>query len=225
MPYTLSHLAAALPARNSQLSFVAVAIGCLAPDLSYLFLPVYKIAGHTLFSLFYFSLPVSLLIYFWFQKKGCAYLLQMFPWMPGIQKKSVSCISLSILLGAASHIVWDSFTHQTGFVVRQFDGLEQTHFYSLPLYKWLQYFSSAGGLAVVVWALRKKCALSKLRWVTLNRASLELFILSSGLFIVISFTLGWSIAPFYMLNRAFFAGLTAAFLLSLRSNQTPPPSN
>jgi Domain of unknown function (DUF4184) len=61
---------------------------------------------------------------------------------------------ISIWLGAITHIVWDSFTHPTGWAVQHLLWL-QSLIGQWPLYKLLQYGSGLLGVAGLwVWAMR-----------------------------------------------------------------------
>jgi Domain of unknown function (DUF4184) len=58
---------------------------------------------------------------------------------------------VSIAIGGISHILWDDFTHSTGWFVLRFP-LLQSKIGSLPLYKLLQYGSGIFGLfALSIW--------------------------------------------------------------------------
>jgi len=61
---------------------------------------------------------------------------------------------LSAVLGAATHVVWDSFTHWDGWVVRRVPVLDEEVLGS-PLYHQLQYGSSALALVVIALFLRR----------------------------------------------------------------------
>lgn len=65
--------------------------------------------------------------------------------------------ALAILAGAVTHLIWDGFTHERAAGVRMFPVLDEfgppIDGHSLQLYRWLQYFSSVLGLAVVLIAL------------------------------------------------------------------------
>lgn len=219
MPYTLSHLAAALPLRKTKLSFVALLIGCLAPDLSYLFLPIFKPEGHSLLSLLYLSLPSVLILYFWYHRRGANFFCEIFPWIPQTQNHSFGIVCVSGLIGAFTHIAWDSFTHQTGQAVQLLPWLEQSAFFSLPVYKWLQYLSSVFGLIVVLAAIARQSAVLNCGVLKTGRDLNQYLALSIGLFIAFNYLLGWSIAYFYVLNRAFFTTLLAAIVLSFKTKK------
>jgi hypothetical protein len=63
----------------------------------------------------------------------------------------------ALLLGAATHLLWDTFTHENARGVRMFPLLTdygpEMAGHPLHLYRWLQYGSSILGLALVAMAL------------------------------------------------------------------------
>lgn len=68
----------------------------------------------------------------------------------------------SLLIGVASHIVWDLFTHEGRWGVAAIPALGED-WGPLPGYKWLQHSSSAIGLTVIgvwmlVWLLRRSAS-------------------------------------------------------------------
>ena len=54
----------------------------------------------------------------------------------------------ALLIGSATHVLWDSATHDWGFVVEGL-GVLRENYGRLPLYSWLQHISTVGGSAVV----------------------------------------------------------------------------
>jgi hypothetical protein len=64
----------------------------------------------------------------------------------------LAIILVSIAIGAASHVFWDSFTHRGAFFAQTFDVL-QAQLGPMALYEWLQYGSGVFGLAgLALWA-------------------------------------------------------------------------
>ena len=63
-------------------------------------------------------------------------------------------VVLSVLVGAATHLLWDSFTHP-GWVADHL-GVLRVQLGPLLVEKWLQHVSSVAGLVIVtVWAARR----------------------------------------------------------------------
>jgi hypothetical protein len=167
MPFTLAHSAAALPFRRLRLVPSALVIGTFAPDFEYfLRMDVVGRVGHTMHGVFLFALPVAMGMLWLFQRfvKGPATLL-----LPdGVQRRLAIdaepfrffglarflWIIFSILLGIATHLVWDSFTHKNTWPTRHWP-LLRIHVQlpmnrQLPIYGILQHGSSVLGLFVLL---------------------------------------------------------------------------
>jgi hypothetical protein len=172
MPFTLAHAAAALPFRRTKLIASAVVVGCFAPDFEYFI----RLAprggfGHTLPGLFVFDLPLGLAVYWLFHRYAKEPLWTCLPEDARQRVKlgpstspfggavQSALVSLSILVGGATHILWDSFTHPSFWPYRHWHFLSDT--VRLPIaglvqnYKLLQHASTAFGLLVLlIWFLR-----------------------------------------------------------------------
>lgn len=174
MPFTISHIAAALPLRAPMGRFgvpSALAIGTMAPDFVY-FHWGFELRGatHTLPALFWYCLPVGMLVYVlwhWVLKRP---LLALGPVAIEQRLRRIAAaplprdaahwiaVAISIVVGAATHLLWDAFTHIQDFGVRAFPILASEPFtlggYRIAVYKLLQHGSSLVGLAILaVWAL------------------------------------------------------------------------
>ncbi|MGA7244662.1 MAG: DUF4184 family protein [Terracidiphilus sp.] len=167
MPFTLSHAAAALPFRRTRLIMSALVIGCFAPDFEY-FIPFahHGSFGHSLPGIFVLDLPFSLIVLWLFHgyaKEPLAACLpasararlQLGPRTLSVNSPSrFAMIVISVLVGIATHILWDSFTHSGNWVSRHLPFLSIN--VSLPLfgprpwYAILQYISSALGIVILL---------------------------------------------------------------------------
>ncbi|MEI9969028.1 MAG: DUF4184 family protein [Terracidiphilus sp.] len=169
MPFTLSHAAAAWPFRKTRLEMPALLIGCFAPDFAYfMFIRSRGAIGHSLLGAFIFDLPVSLAVLWLFY----AYVRQPFLMLlpkgfrrrlkPGSGNFSfwpparLALIVVSILIGTATHILWDSFTHPFYWPYRHWsflsDVVQVPVAGNMPMFKALQYASTLFGLVfVAVW--------------------------------------------------------------------------
>lgn len=169
MPFTAGHPAIILPfIRSRYLSATGLIVGSLSPDFEYFFkMSVNSVHSHTKAGLFYFDLPVTIALSLLFHQLVKSNLIANSP--PFFQRRFQDTLQfnflnylktnwgiflLSSLLGAASHIFWDSFTHNNRFFVRQFSEIYQTTFVpfngaNYPLFYVLQQISTAVGLAVV----------------------------------------------------------------------------
>ena len=187
MPFTLAHPMAAAPIwllSKRKLDLLALAIGTMIPDLQYFIaLKPVRTIGHSLPGVFIEGLPCSLvllLVFHWVLKYplralASSYVADRLPPVGGFSLFPLSqflIIIASIAIGGISHILWDDFTHSTGWFVVRFP-LLQFKIMSLPLYKLLQYGSGIfglGGLSIwfLVWLLKTKPRPSKetlpVRW-------------------------------------------------------------
>jgi hypothetical protein len=145
----------------------------MAPDFEYVirFSPG-AIIGHSLLGTILFDLPVGILVLWYFHhflkrplaallpSPHCDYLApraaQSFAWRPAPRALLV-CGAL--LLGTATHLLWDGFTHSNGWAVSVLPLLSARPFaaagLNLAVYRLLQHVSSVVGLlALTVWYLR-----------------------------------------------------------------------
>jgi hypothetical protein len=173
MPFTLSHAAAALPFRRTRLVFPAVVVGSFAPDFEYFVrLGPWGKFGHSLIGVFAFDLPLALLTLGLFERYAQE---PLWAWLPrGFRQRfprnghapsrqtigQWSLVVLSILVGIATHILWDAFTHATYWPYQHIHLLHDS--FGLPLagavpaYLLLQQVSSVFGLVVLlIWIQRQ----------------------------------------------------------------------
>ena len=166
MPFTISHAAAAMPFRRTRLVISALIIGCMAPDFEYfLHAGMFGRESHNIRGAFEFALPATLIALAAFHvvlKRPLAALLPNF-----LQERIVFeefhfwplkrflMVALSALIGIATHLLWDSFTHAHGRAVMHLPWLmnEVTIFgRDVPYYKVAQHSSTLFGLAVLaIW--------------------------------------------------------------------------
>lgn len=166
MPFTLSHPAAAVPFTKKGFVFSALVIGSMAPDFE-LFLPglIQDRFAHSVPGIFLFCLPASCVVFCLFHLVLKEPLLSLLP--DSHQKRLqpiVNCftfgtpkrwalIFLSFFIGILTHIVWDSFTHETGWFVEYFPAMRNPVFHigpsAIPLFFFLQYSSTIIGLGLL----------------------------------------------------------------------------
>ncbi|MBT1701738.1 DUF4184 family protein [Chryseosolibacter indicus] len=190
MPFTPAHAAIVLPfvrKNASYLSATALIIGSFAPDFEYFFnFTIRKVHGHTVAGLLYFDLPTVILLSFLFHVVVKKNLLNNLPiffqerFQPMLHhnfiayfKSNWMLFSVSAIIGSASHIFWDSFTHANGFFVRHlpwiyentripFRGVNYTLWYAL------QNLSTVVGLLIIIVFIRNmpvsKSYLTKPDW-------------------------------------------------------------
>ncbi|GAA2267705.1 DUF4184 family protein [Nonomuraea roseoviolacea subsp. roseoviolacea] len=165
MPFTPSHIAAVLPLASSSrvrkvLDPWALAIGAMVPDLPIFlpFLPDYT-DWHSLRGVLTIDTVAVLVLLVLFHVVLRDPLIALLP--PALAGRAATLLPswrgfrllpvvLGAMTGAASHVLWDSFTHARG-PARWGPWLEVSVFGVIRLFRLLQYGSSAVGLAVVVW--------------------------------------------------------------------------
>ncbi|MFC6999827.1 DUF4184 family protein [Rufibacter roseus] len=172
MPFTFSHPAIVLPFTllpRRWYSLTGLVVGSVTPDFEYfLRMKVKSEFSHTLTGLFWFDLPLGILLTFLFHLlirnslilnsptmfQARVILYSSFNW-PRYFKKRWFVVVLSIIVGAASHLLWDSFTHYTGYFARALPVLVNTvkiGSTTIPIYKILQHSSSLLGAAILAYA-------------------------------------------------------------------------
>jgi hypothetical protein len=166
MPFTLAHPAAILPLRRFRfLQTVPLIIGSAVPDLPY-FVPN-RVARffpdtHTLYGSLFTCVPLGtavLILLLVFREPLTALLGARARWLllrslERFHERPMSwpIALLSILIGAWTHIAWDSFTHETGWTTARVAALSAP----VSVFGWdtatshlLQYLSSVFGLVVL----------------------------------------------------------------------------
>jgi hypothetical protein len=169
MPFTVSHVAAVLPLLRITVAPAALVIGSMVPDLPY-FLPlgISRELSHSPVGVLTVDLPLGLLsvalwlLVFraplwdfaprWLRKRWHPAPVVWVSWSRGLLSLLLACAA--ILIGVATHLLWDSLTHPDGPLVLVMPELRHS-WEHLPGYRWLQYLSSVAGIALMaVWAYR-----------------------------------------------------------------------
>lgn len=169
MPFTPAHPAIVLPLlKAKRVSALALVTGSIAPDFEYFFkMKVNSYYSHTVAGLFYFDLPVAFLLGWLFVRFVKDNLLINLP--PYLQRRLQPISQLTVqrilvrhwfifafsaLLGSLSHLLWDGFTHNDTFFVRNLPFYEGSYVpyqgVRYPLWYALQHISSAVGLTIVL---------------------------------------------------------------------------
>ncbi len=147
----------------------ALCVGAMIPDLPY-FMPIRWGAEwtHHPLGLVIADLPLGVLVTIcwlrWLQQPALsltplAFRKRLRTRTPAIDSESVRVISIGVLIGAATHILWDSFTHHDGLAVGQIAALSEPMLsisgIVLPGYKVAQHLSTVVGLIAVLWLARR----------------------------------------------------------------------
>jgi hypothetical protein len=166
MPNPFAHPAASVPFSKASLVFSALVIGSISPDFGY-FIPLpaeffmYTPAGVILF-----DVPVGfvlLWVFHTFVKWPVLSLLpqslqrRLYKYAQGFSfgpLKHFGLILLSLLVGSLTHVIWDSFTHDYGWVVEQF-AIFRIPIRGVPIYTILQNLSTVIGTGFLLyWFIR-----------------------------------------------------------------------
>lgn len=166
MPFTLAHPIAAAPiwlCSKRRLDLPSLLVGSMIPDIEYfLTLQPHRTIGHTLLGILIQGLPCSivlLLITRYVLMRPFLALLprqlaQRFPTIRSyfpLQIKHLFNVVVSVVIGAASHIVWDAFTHEGGWFIAH-SKLLQSQIGSMPIYQLLQHGCGVIGVfALFLW--------------------------------------------------------------------------
>jgi len=148
----------------------------MAPDFEYFFrMNVKGIYGHTLLGIFYFDLPVAILLALLFHgvvKKNLIDQLPFFFQARFMEVRDLDFVQylkqhkimfvVSVILGTISHIIWDGFTHERQYFVQNLPQIYEGRTLSFrgaeyPLWYALQHVSTViGGLFLAWYVLRMK---------------------------------------------------------------------
>ena len=171
MPFTVSHAAAVLPFRRLNLAWSAFVIGSMAPDFPYVIgNDMYRGFGHRFPGILWFTIPAALIALWMFHNVIKRPIVGMMP--VGMQIRLQSelrpfpfdgvkrfiAILVSVSLGIATHVVWDSLTHSHTWAYYHLRWLREwvrVPFVGvMPVAAAMQYGSSVLGiLALALWVL------------------------------------------------------------------------
>lgn len=169
MPFTPSHIAAALPFVRTPLPIAPLVIGTMAPDVPY-FLPLRlpRELTHSLVGVPTIDLALTIVLVLLWYAVLRAPIVDLLPaavrerippagpfgWRPP-DRGWVPAVLLGILAaltGILTHLAWDAFTHRSSPLVQAVPALHAS-LGPLPVSSWLQHASTVGGLvAIAVWA-------------------------------------------------------------------------
>jgi hypothetical protein len=156
MPLGPAHPAVVLPLQRLGLPLSALVVGAVAPDAP-VYLPVGVSYGttHSGGGLAVDTVIGLVVLWLWFGLLRDAVvdltpaLRRRVPARAGLGRRGWLLAPLAVAIGSATHVLWDSTTHDWGFVVQEFAFLREDRG-PLPLYRWLQHGCTVAGSAVVV---------------------------------------------------------------------------
>ncbi len=245
MPFTFSHPAVVLPfgiKHTKYINLTALIIGSMAPDFEYFihFRPI-QIVGHSFYGQLYFNLPIILVlsyIYHYLIKEPIItnlprpycnryYYLAKKDWkINSVFRFIVFCYSA--LIGTFSHIVWDSFTHETGYFVTKSSSLSMSInilSFDIPVYKMLQHGSTLLGFIVIIIyiiAIQDKKALDYVKIKKLNKIKfwagvffINIITIILVLLLLKDFTLGRAVIT--IINGGFIGAVIMSVIIRIKS--------
>lgn len=175
MPFTFSHPAIVLPfckAKRIPVSVTGLIIGSMVPDFEFLFLlRESPYIGHLWPGILLFNIPAGIAAAFIFhlfirnslimhlpqflRQRFLKYL--SFNWTAYFKKHCIAFL-VCVLLGVASHVFIDAFTHKDGFMAMPasfFQAEIKVLIFPLPVYFILQLLTSALGGLYICWYVLK----------------------------------------------------------------------
>lgn len=164
MPFTGSHPAAVVPLLRTGLVPSALVIGSMAPDLPYYVpVPVSWTSTHSALGVVGVDLVLGLLVFALWQLLLAPAAVGLAP--AGLRDRlapdlpvparrhlrsarAAALVLVSLAVGAATHVVWDSLTHADRWGTDHIAWLAASHG-PLPGYRWMQYGGGIVGVLVL----------------------------------------------------------------------------
>lgn len=169
MPFTFSHPAIILPIlEHRKISATALVVGSMSPDFEYFFrMKMQSEISHSFLGILLIDFPLGFLVMCVFHGiiknslidhlpsffKARLQLLKNNNWFTYL-KNNMLVICVSFIIGALSHLFWDSMTHWDGYIVQRVAFLNAP-FLNIPIYKLMQHLSSIVGLAIILRFIHK----------------------------------------------------------------------
>lgn len=230
MPFTFSHPAIILPLKylpKNWFSLTGLVVGSVTPDFEYFIrMKVQSNYSHTLYGIFWFDLPLAILLSFLFHNtvrnalffnspdviKSRILIFTSFNWN-NYFKENWIVVVISMLIGIASHLLWDGFSHNQGYFVEHISTLKNSINLlgnEIPIWKITQHLSTLIG-AIVITISFFKFSENKIQYSVINKKYWIIISITTFLILILRFladlkhaTLGNSIVS-----------LISAFLIAL----------
>ncbi|KKY00297.1 membrane-spanning protein [Paraclostridium benzoelyticum] len=233
MPFTLAHPAVVIFSKNKNFSSLGLILGSMAPDFIYflLFNPSSDL-GHTLLGFLILNLPICFLLNYLILKfiknpfiinlpsKICNYYTYLINYDFNFKSpKDIFVFTYSCIVGMLTHIIWDAFTHKTGYFVVNINLLKESiHIlgYQVPFFKLLQHGSTLLGFFVILYYFytirrysNKHIRSNKFQY-HLTAISIQILIIILSYLIFKNFGIGRFVVTF--MNGLFLGYLTSSII-------------
>lgn len=153
MPFTLAHPAAVLPFRNKahHLPMATLVAGSMAPDFEYLArLRPFGTLLHSPLGAIFLSVPLAILMGWYAEKAFLPDLRKRLHLSPQIGSPfNLMAAVLAAGVGVLTHLLWDSFTHPGGVMVKSLGFLSAQVVAGIPVFKLLQHGSTVVGFSAL----------------------------------------------------------------------------
>lgn len=227
MPFTFAHPAIVLPLDNLKsrwFSLTGLIAGAVVPDFEYFIrMHISSIYSHTVGGLFWFDIPLGVVLAFLFHN---IVRNNLFDNLPAVLSKRLSpyktfnwnsyfkkhwpVVLLSVFIGACSHLFLDAFTHPSGYFVKLFPGIfNKTIVAAVPLYKILQHSFTLISTVYIVHYSRSMPAGHYT-----NQSASKYWPLAA-IFTVLIITLRFCMTPDYRVIANVIVSVISAFLLAI----------
>lgn len=233
MPFTLAHPAVVIFSKNKNFNLLGLILGSMAPDFIYflLFNPSSNL-GHTLLGFIILNLPICFLLNYLILKfiknpfiinlpsKICNYYTYLINYDFNFKSpKDIFVFTYSCIVGMLTHIIWDAFTHKTGYFVVNINLLKESiHIlgYQVPFFKLLQHGSTLLGFFVILYYFytirrysNKHIRSNKVQY-HLTAISIQILIIILSYLIFKNFGIGRFVVTF--INGLFLGYLTSSII-------------
>lgn len=233
MPFTLAHPAVVIFSKNKNFNLLGLILGSMAPDFIYflLFNPSSNL-GHTLLGFIILNLPICFLLNYLILKfiknpfiinlpyKICNYYIYLINYDFNFKSpKDIFVFTYSCIVGMLTHIIWDAFTHKTGYFVVNINLLKESiHIlgYQVPFFKLLQHGSTLLGFFVILYYFYTIRRYSN-KYIRSNKFQYHLIAISIQILIIIlsylifkNFGIGRLVVTF--INGLFLGYLTSSII-------------
>ena len=162
MPLAPAHPVVVLPLQRLGLPLSALVVGAVAPDAP-VYLPV-GVSYQTTHSGWGIAVDIVIgltVLWLWFALLRDAVvdltpsLRRRAPAQARLDRRAWLLAPVAVAAGSGTHVLWDSATHDWGFVVQELAFLRETYG-PIPLYGWLQHVSTvAGSVVVAAYCMRR----------------------------------------------------------------------